>query len=45
MDGNPKPKNKKWRGQIISETRHYVYSWLEKELPLLSGKVEYPFYR
>lgn len=39
MDGNPKPKSKKWRGQIISETRHYVYTWLEKELPKLSGRV------
>lgn len=39
MDGNPNPKNKKWRGAQVSETRFYVSKWMEKELPLLSGSV------
>lgn len=37
MDGNPKPKTKTWRGRVFSDTRHAVVTWLEKELPLLSG--------
>ena len=39
MDGNPFPKNKKWRGNTYSETRYAVVKWLEKELPLISGDV------
>lgn len=39
MDGFPLPKNKTWRGETVSETRYYVNTWLEKELPLISGKI------
>lgn len=39
MDGYPTPKSYKWRGQIVSETRYYVYTWMEKELPKLSGRI------
>lgn len=39
MDGYPIKKNKVWRGQTYSETRYYVCTWLEKELPLVVGNV------
>lgn len=39
MDGFPNKKSKKWRGQDCSESRFYVNTWMEKELPLLSGSV------
>ena len=37
MDGHPVKKNKKFRGHVYSDTRHAVASWLELELPQLSG--------
>lgn len=39
MDGAPNPKNKKWRGQMYSETRFAVVQWLERELPNVVGDV------
>jgi len=39
MDGWPKKKEKVWRGQVLSETRYHVYTWMERELPSLSGRV------
>jgi SAM-dependent methyltransferase len=39
MDGNPNPKLKKWRGSPVSDARYYINTWLEQELPQLSGQV------
>lgn len=39
MDGYPLPKIKTWRGQQVSETRYYVNTWMEAELPLIEGNV------
>jgi len=39
MDGYPTPKNKKWRGQLYSETRYAIIKWLERELPTVTGDV------
>lgn len=39
MDGHPIKKNKKWRGQLYSETRYAVIKWLERELPNVTGCV------
>jgi len=39
MDGHPNPKNKKWQGQLYSETRYAVIEWLERELPHITGDV------
>ena len=39
MDGHPNKKNKKYNGQMYSETRFAVIKWLEKELPLITGDV------
>lgn len=39
MDGHPKPKTKKYKNELYSDTRYAVIKWLEKELPLLHGTV------
>ena len=39
MDGAPKPKTKKYKGNLYSETRYAVIKEMEKELPLLKGDV------
>jgi SAM-dependent methyltransferase len=39
MDGFPKPKTRQWRGQTCSETRCYINTWLEKEIPKISGRI------
>lgn len=39
MDGYPKPKNKKYKGNLYSETRYAVIKFLEVELPKLKGDV------
>ena len=39
MDGNPVPKTKKYKGELYSETRYAIIQWLERELPLISGRV------
>lgn len=39
MDGYPTPKTRKYKGELVSDNRFYVNTWLERELPLLSGKV------
>jgi SAM-dependent methyltransferase len=39
MDGFPNKKQKPYKGELVSDNRFYVNTWLERELPLLSGKV------
>jgi len=39
MDGNPKPKTKKWKGHLYSDTRYAVAEWLTAELPKVTGDV------
>jgi SAM-dependent methyltransferase len=39
MDGYKKDKKNKWRGQLYSDTRFAVIKFLEKEAPVLQGRV------
>lgn len=39
MDGWPVPKVKRWKGELVSDNRFHVNTWLEHELLLLAGSV------
>lgn len=39
MDGWPAKKVKTYKGELVSDNRFFVNTWLERELPLLAGKV------
>jgi SAM-dependent methyltransferase len=39
MDGFPNKKVKTYKGELVSDNRFFVNTWLERELPLLTGRV------